>query len=50
MRAKSLSQKAQQLKATNRFFYKMTEPVPYYYPDNQKKNDQLEQNDDDLLL
>ena len=42
VRAKSLSQKAQQLKATNRFFYKMTESVPYYYPDNSKKNEQVD--------
>ena len=38
-RAKSLSKKATQLKDTNRFFYKMTSSVPYYYPDNQKKNE-----------
>ena len=39
-KAKSLSKKATQLKDTNRFFYKMTSSVPYYYPDNQKKNEQ----------
>ena len=48
-KAKVISKKAQKLKDTNRFFYKMTSATPYHYPEQaEKEENEEEENEDDL--
>ena len=48
-KAKAISKRAQKLKDTNRFFYKMTSATPYYYPEAAKKEEnEEEEHEDDL--
>lgn len=48
-KAKTISKKAQKLKDTNRFFYKMTSPTPYYYPEQAKKEENEEEENEENL-